>query len=299
MVADNPIVSATRARIPILLDGLSCARQTRILDVGANPINEPPYKLLLDAGACHIWGFDPHPGAFRALEEAKGEHETYFQLAVGAGRTETLNIYRGSGYTSIYKLREATKRLFGPEGGMTQLRVEQSLDTVTLDSIAELPRPDLLKIDIQGGELDVIANGRDKLSEAVCIIIEMPFLQLYDGAPHFGTVDLELRNQGFVLHRFHSLGAKVMHSSQSDRLRAHTPYTKTQLIDGDAVYLRDISCPEKMSDEQIRHLVLLADSVFNSNDLALRMIDELVRRNAAAADLAERYLEALPPQIRL
>lgn len=299
MALDNdPFLESKQQRIKLLVDALACERQIQIIDVGANPINPPPYQLLLDAGLCHIWGFDPHPGAFNRLTVEKSEHETYFQTAVGDGTPKTLNIYGGSGYTSVYKLRDATLNLLGPQGGMTQLRKEIVLETVRLDDLEEMPQADLLKIDIQGGELDVFQYGRSKLKDAVTIYTEVPFVGLYEDAPSFGEIDVELRSQGFVLHRFVHQIAKMLHTSQSEKLRAHTRFTKTQLLDGDAIYLPDITAPEKLSDEQWKYLALFSDNVFDSNDLTLVCLDHLVKRNLIDADLPNAYVDLLPVQMR-
>ena len=48
----------------------------------------------------------------------------------------------------------------------------------------------------------MIDNGRRVLSEAVAVIIELRYLQLYEGEPMMGGVDEVLREQGFMLHKF-------------------------------------------------------------------------------------------------
>lgn len=296
---ENPYVTASRERLPLVLDALRLSSRPVIHDIGANPINLPPYHMLRDEGVVEIVGFEPHPGAFEKLMAEKAEAETYFPIGIGGGGTAKLNIYSGSGYTSVYRLREETLQLFGLEGGMTTFRRDVEIETKRLDDVADLPPPDLFKIDIQGGELDVFQNGRETLRSAMCIITEVPFLPLYEGAPSMGDIDRELRSQGFVLHRFMETSSKVMASSQSDRLRAHTPFTKTQVIDTDAVYLRDITRLDLMEDETLKQLVLFADNVFGSCDLALRAMDELVSRGLLERDFPAAYVDALPPQIRL
>ena len=44
------------------------ARLTRVVDVGANPIDgDPPYKAMLEAGLCMFTGFEPQLHALARL----------------------------------------------------------------------------------------------------------------------------------------------------------------------------------------------------------------------------------------
>ncbi len=289
----------SKERVEFLGQSLSLSRDSRVLDVGANPIHDAPYKLLLDCGLCHVWGFEPHPGAFQKLEETKSERETYFPTAVGDGSDQKLYIYGGSGYTSTFEIRPETLGIFGIAGGMTNLRKTLDLTTVTLDSLDDLPEVDLVKIDIQGGELAVFQNGRTKMKDAAAVVTEVAFIKLYHGEPTLGDVDCELRAQRLILHRFLFQTGKVLASSQSERFRAHTAFTKTQILDGDAVYIRDITDPDSISTEQFKNLVLFADSVFKSYDLATFCLDRLVERKEVEADVPGRYVDMLPANVKV
>ncbi len=77
--------------------------------------------------------------------------------------------------------------------------------TRRLDSISEIEELDYLKIDIQGGELDVFRHGKSKLSKAALIQAEVSFVPLCEGQTIFGDIDIELRIQGFIPHFFPSL----------------------------------------------------------------------------------------------
>ena len=43
----------------------------------------------------------------------------------------------------------------------------------------------------------------------------------------------------------------------------------SQLVDGDVVYIKDITALHSFSDDQLKHLALFADGAFNSIDLVL------------------------------
>lgn len=65
LTADLPQPDAlqTPAYVALLLAELAPERPTTIVDVGANPINEAPYSGLLQAGGCHVIGFEPQAEA--------------------------------------------------------------------------------------------------------------------------------------------------------------------------------------------------------------------------------------------
>jgi hypothetical protein len=63
-----------------------------------------------------------------------------------------------------------------------------------------------------------------------------------------------------------------------------------QLLEADIVYARDIGRPEEMTDEQMRHLALIAHCVDGSSDLAYRRLRVLAERGAAAPTAPAQYL---------
>ena len=163
--------------------------------------------------------------------------------------------------------------------------------------MADIVPFDLLKIDVQGGECDILRHGRDALKTATVVIVELRYFRLYENEPMMGGVDSELRAQGFELHKILLNRNRALRNSQQHRLRHR--YVRDQLIDGDAVYLRDISRPEDYSDEQLVHLAILASSVFESHSLVLFCLDELARRKVVDATLPSDYVDVLPVEMRL
>ena len=281
--------------VALLHAALPFARPTSIIDVGANPINEAPYSSLLKAGACHVTGFEPQPEAFAELQRIKGPLETYHPHAVGDGSTQTLHIYASGGLTSIFPPHLPGLAALGrPRWARVRERI--ALQTLALDAIPDLAPCDLLKIDIQGGEKLVFDNATRVLSSAVAVIVELRYMQLYEGEPMAGGVDESLRQQGFMLHKFMFNKSQPMPHSQAARLNRRR--TADQLIDGDAVYLRHPGRIGDFTDAQVMHLALLAASVFDSHSAALYAMDELVRRGLVPKDLPKRYADALPESLQ-
>jgi hypothetical protein len=66
-----------------------------------------------------------------------------------------------------------------------------------------------------------------------------------------------------------------------------------QLLEADIVYVRDFTQPDKMSDEQLKHLALIAHHCYGSYDLAARCTNVLAERGKIAADGLGQYLAIL------
>lgn len=281
--------------LELLLMHAAPTRKTTIVDVGANPVNLPPYDLLRRLDACNVVGFEPEETAFAELEKARRHNETNFNLAVGDGRKHTLNLYVNEYMTSIF---EPNLPGLAAVGMSRRGRVRGSvvLDTVSLDTLPGLPEFDLLKIDVQGAENLVFEGARQKLQSAVAVIVELRYHRLYLNEPMLGTTDQELTEQGFCLHKFMFNKSKVLSNSQASRLKRR--FTSDQLIDGDAVYLRNITEPAKLTSDQIKHMAILGCAVFGSHSLALYCLDELVRRQEVSDDLPRLYVDALPMAMR-
>jgi FkbM family methyltransferase len=69
------------------------------------------------------------------------------------------------------------------------------------DVMAELPGRtyDMLKIDVQGAEIDVLRGGLKTLAGIEAIVIELSLLEYNKGAPLIGEVTTWLGEQGFAL----------------------------------------------------------------------------------------------------
>ncbi|MCX7288373.1 MAG: FkbM family methyltransferase [Rhodobacterales bacterium] len=278
-----------------LLRTLKLQRPTRVVDVGASPVNTPPYKALLQMGGCDVIGFEPQAAEFEKLQQARSGRETYFPFAVGDGSTRELKIFQRSDMTSVHEPYLPAGALLGRRR-MLRVAERVAMQTVALDSVGDIDSFDLLKIDIQGGEVDAFRGAAGKLAQALVVIVELRHLQLYVGEPMAAGIDTELRKHGFELHRFLHNTSLPIRNSQRDRLLPE--FTRDQLVDGDAVYVRGLTAMEKLGDDDLRHLAILGSGVFFSHTLVLACLDELARRGGIEGDLAARYVDHLPPRMR-
>jgi len=271
-----------------LLKLLGPKRLTAVVDVGANPIDgDPPYKSLLQKRGCRVTGFEPQADALATLNTRKSELETYLSNIIADGSPATLRICRAPGMTSLYKPDTKMLAYFPgfPEWGTVVEEI--SVSTSRLDDVIGEDALDFLKIDIQGGELTAIENGRRCLGGAVAIQAEVSFLPLYEKQPTFAEIDQALRNLGFIPHTFAAINRRMIAPLFDEK----NPYAAlNQLLEADIVYVRNFTQPDAMTDEQLKHLAIIAHHCYRSFDLATNCIFNLCQRQVIAADSMQRYL---------
>jgi FkbM family methyltransferase len=149
------------------------------------------------------------------LFEANAEHEHALEdvgerciISVLSSRERAVDFYATGGPGDSY-YREESERY----GALAPRRVS----TTTLDDLVEkldLPVPDLIKVDVQGAELDVLRGGRKTLTEAKLVLLECPVTYYNKGAPNiheylrfmegcgFGVVDFldQMWQRGRMIH---------------------------------------------------------------------------------------------------
>ena len=283
-------------RWQFLHEALAAENLPMVMDVGANPLDDPPYKPLLDARLCRVHGFEPQPEAFARLQADAGELESYTNAAVGDGAEHKLNVYRSSGLTSFYDLDSKAIDFLGRGKRPARLVEQVAVETRRLDDVVDIEHFDLLKIDVQGAEKMIFQNGAKKLSQAVAVITELRLYPLYEDEPLLNEEMALLSDLGFRFHKFQFIKSQMVANSQKDRLR--TRRIGSQALDADGIFVRDLRDADRITDVQLKALAMLADAVFESFDLTLHCIDLLCSRGALPATAAASYVDLLPAELR-
>jgi FkbM family methyltransferase len=274
-----------------LFDMVQPTRLTAVVDIGANPIDgDPPYKEMLAAGLCTVVGFEPQPDALAELNRRRTPRERYLPYAVGDGRERMLHVCRERGMTSLLAPDHARLDLFTGFASHGGLEKKVQIATRRLDEIDEIECMDFLKIDIQGGELDVFESGRGKLAGAVAVQTEVSFVTLYQDQPAFGVIDTFLRQLGFIPHCFaemkvRPLAPMVLEGDPRNGVR--------QLLEADIVYMRDFTRPENMDVEQWKHVALIAHHCYESFDLAFHALSAAAKLGGVRPGTPENYLKLI------
>lgn len=116
----------------------------------------------------------------------------FFTALLGAESREEVRFYQMGTGSSVLSERSSADRN------------ELALTMTTLDELvaAEANSPILLKLDVQGYELEVLRGAQKVLAEAEIVILECSLIQYNDGAPLFAEVVSFMNEHGFVVYDF-------------------------------------------------------------------------------------------------
>lgn len=269
-----------------------------IVDIGASSHGKltEPYACLMQAGVAKIIGFEPDPVAHKELCDMYQDNPAYRYLphfvANGGGRT----FYETNWYMtgSLYKPNQRILDTFFQLGDVTKCIAEHPVQTVSLDEIEDLGNVDIIKIDVQGAELDVFKGGSKALQDALVIWTEVEFVEYYEGQPLFSEVEQYLRTQGFAFHCF----TGVIPRSFKPLILKDNPYAGIkQAIWSDAIFVKDFQKLDRLDTQKLRKLAVILDTVVHSPDFAYKVLKEIDRRENS--QLAQMYFNSLPDNFAL
>ncbi len=141
--------------------------------------------------------FEPIPEAATKLQEVLGDSVALHRTALGAANdTRLLNLSQSDDSSSILPIgRQATEFPGTGAVGVMPVDVAPLSDYVDASSV----RPVVLKIDVQGYELEVLRGAGSNLRYVDEVLCECSFVKLYDGQPLAADVICHLREHGFRL----------------------------------------------------------------------------------------------------
>lgn len=120
-----------------------------------------------------------------------------YPVALGEEESQiSFNVNKHSHSSSILPLASGHIDAFPDAQEVDQITVEMSTLDILLDS-EELQSPILLKIDVQGYELNVLRGANKLLKKVDYILLETSFKSLYEGEPIFLDVVQFMWERGF------------------------------------------------------------------------------------------------------
>jgi len=212
----------TNARSSVEQEGQSFGRmaiRNRFADINARLATESP--TIIDGGANNgsttrlflqqyrapvIHAFEPIPGLADQLRKnfAACENVTVHGTAIGAeAKTIRFNVVNNLVSSSVLPPSALNKSIHGEK---MDIRRVVEVQKVSLDDVMQgCQEVDLLKLDLQGYELEALKGCGGLLERIKVITTEIEFVALYDGQPLFGDIDVFLRAQGFRLLNLYEL----------------------------------------------------------------------------------------------
>ena len=127
----------------------------------------------------------------------------------------------------------------------------------------------MLKIDIQGCELEVLRNGIDRLKDCLVIHTEVEFLPIYKNPPLYSEVEQFLISKDFLFHKVVSLVRRTVKALQlNDNL--FTGFSP--VFWADANFVKDFTKFDLMSPEKLQKLALILCDIYKPFYLAMRAL---------------------------
>ena len=192
-----------------------------VIDVGANRGQFALLATLLNPNV-KVMCFEPIPSEFKVLTNifSKNKNVTAQDVAIG-------NQKDGQGVLHISNWKDSSSMLPIGELQETYYPGTSEVDSInvkltTLDSAAEdvkIPKNTLVKIDVQGFELQVLQGAVSTLKKVQFVLVESSKVELYEGQALFSDVDQFLTQHGFGLIKSDQNAVDVI---QSDYLYENT-----------------------------------------------------------------------------
>jgi FkbM family methyltransferase len=167
-------------------------RPRTVIDVGVADETEDLYREFPEA---EILLIEPLAEFEPSLRKICVKYRAHYVLAAAGAKPgkAILNIHEEQHSSSLFKEVEGAS----VDGLPREVRV------VTVDQVCqekELKGPYLLKVDVQGAELEVLAGSRETLRSTEAIYLEVSLLGMFVGAPQLCDVVKAMKELGFVVY---------------------------------------------------------------------------------------------------
>ena len=252
--------------------------------------------VLIDVGASggirRVWrkaegyyqavGFEPDRRAFEALQKNSAPSQKYINAA--------LSEIDGVSEFYLTRKQECSSAL---RPNMSYLEQFPDVERYTVIGRANVPvrrlsenllrdegvhDADFLKLDTQGGDLNILKGAAELLESRIFgIDVEVEFASLYEDQPLFSDVDVFLRNHGFQIFDMRRYYWKR-------KTGVIAPNIKGQMIFGDALYFRTY-------DSFVKGISGKSGTVLKTKILKAIAICQLYNKSDYALYLAQRAAE--------
>jgi len=170
------------------------------VDVGAN-VGQFTLLIRHEHPDAQVIAFEPLRGPATTFADVFSSDQavTLHRTALGETRaTVNMHVSRRVDSSSLLPISDLQTRQFAgtEESGREAVTVAPMTDFVTAEMLVQ---PTLLKIDVQGVELEVLKSAEPLLVYFKWIYVEASFVQLYEGQALAEDVIAHLQQRGFAL----------------------------------------------------------------------------------------------------
>jgi len=187
-----------------VLNSLPNTGQLTFVDIGAAGEIQPRWKPF--SHKLNYIGFEPDDRSIGNIQNKSNNFLSYsifpFALSHQKGDIE-FNLTRDPEKSSTYESNDRLLKKF-PNSQRYELTKKMKISSVSMDEILE-DEVDFIKIDIQGGELNVLKGADATLEKTLGLELEIEFIDMYKSQPLFGDLCEHLSNKGFEFIDFLNL----------------------------------------------------------------------------------------------
>lgn len=176
-------------------------KRNAVIDVGAASgiVSKLLFKAFPNAT---IYAFEPIPGTFELLKkESQGCSGIEIRNMALGNDVKSLDIHLAARITSssLLDIKKNLDNDFWAKNLKEEGVVSVSMSKLDLEIPAD-KMVNILKMDVQGFELEVLRGAVQTLIRTAIVLVEMQNHDLYVGAPRYYDIDLFLRDQSFELY---------------------------------------------------------------------------------------------------
>jgi FkbM family methyltransferase len=282
---DSAQVHAERLDFPSEALPAGTLPKVHIVDIGAQNLTQEEhiYLPLVKAGVARITGFEPLRDAAEKRSAADSSL-TMLNHFIGDGSARKFHVNRDDATSSLLPADLEFLGRFEALATMCSPVEIMNITTTKLDDIPEVADCDFLKIDVQGGELDVLKGASNALNRTVVTHCEVEFSRVYKNQPLFGDIDAHMRAAGFEL-------VDIINAGYATVKGLPRPIARSRLLWGDAVYIRSPETIASLGADKIVKAAFIAHVNYGMYDVAASLL--AVLDNQAGTHYAKVYGERL------
>ena len=273
--------------------------RSTIVDVGARGGFNAEWRVFGDA--LRIIGFEPDEAECELLAANAPPNVTYIPAALGRRAGEAiLHVTAFEASSGLHRTdMDYFSRLLNGENG--RVAGERRVQLTTLDealSRVGAGTPDFIKLDAEGAELEILQGGAGMMAAhgLLGILSEFRFQREINNCPSLSDLDIYIQPFGFRIYGLHFThqsrralpypGLADYRLPNGERFFAYT--THGQVMDGDALYFRDLLLPVNGS---------MRRGLSATRLLKAAAFFEIYSLNDCAAELVLAHRELIQPLI--
>jgi FkbM family methyltransferase len=294
--------------LPRLLQLLSSDDKFLVVDGGAREVDRDPRWRPFPPDRLRVIGFEPDEAEAARLNATPGPGGLEWQFIPAglwgtSGRMQFEHNKAAGGSSFLTQNREVTDRWKFENPTETTLARDAffpvSYEDRRVVSLADWAKDanvnaiDFIKLNVQGGELQILQGARHLLDRVLGLLVEVSFVESYKNRPMFADVNRYLEDQGFAffdLLAHHYVGRSTApiaarHLVVSESKLGQLVSSWGQLIEGHALFFRDPiakQAGEQFDPFRLVKLAALAEA-FGQIEYAFELIAWLVARNDVVA----------------